>query len=60
MTSGTTWMGILGLMIMAVMMAYKSTWSFFAGIGFVTIVSWFRNTASSYILSKYRTWGCTF
>lgn len=48
MTSGTTWLGLLGMMIIAVAMAYKSKLSFIYGIGLVTIVSWFRNTAVTY------------
>ena len=44
MTSGTTWLGILGMMIIAISMAYKSKLSFIYGIGLVTIVSWFRGT----------------
>jgi len=48
MTSATTWIGILGLMIMAVMMGYKQNWALIAGIGFVTAVSWFRGTAVTY------------
>mmetsp|Transcript_30322 Transcript_30322/g.64364 ORF Transcript_30322/g.64364 Transcript_30322/m.64364 type:complete len:579 (+) Transcript_30322:78-1814(+) len=48
MTSGTTWLGLLGMMIIAVAMAYKSRLSFIYGIGLVTIVSWFRGTAVTY------------
>jgi AGZA family xanthine/uracil permease-like MFS transporter len=48
MTSGTTWVGILGLMIVVTMMAYKQRSAFIVGIGFITIISWFRNTAISY------------
>jgi len=48
MTSGTTWLGILGMMIIAVALAYKSKLSFIYGIGLVTIVSWFRGTAVTY------------
>jgi adenine/guanine/hypoxanthine permease len=48
MTSATTWMGILGLMIILIFMAYKWRSAMIVGIGFVTIVSWFRNTAVTY------------
>ena len=48
MTSGTTWLGILGMMVIAVALAYKSKLSFIYGIGLVTIVSWFRGTAVTY------------
>jgi len=48
MRSPTTWMGILGLMIMSIMLAYKNRWAFAAGIGLVTVISWFRNTAVTY------------
>lgn len=44
MTSGTTWLGILGLMIIAIALAYKSKLAFVYGIGIITIISWFRNT----------------
>lgn len=48
MTSGTTWLGLLGMMIMAIMIAYKRNAGIIVGIAFVTIVSWFRNTAVTY------------
>ncbi|KAL7553104.1 hypothetical protein ACHAWF_016356 [Thalassiosira exigua] len=48
MTSGRTWLGILGFMLIAICMAYKSKMSFIYGIGLVTIVSWFRGTAVTY------------
>jgi adenine/guanine/hypoxanthine permease len=48
MTSGTTWLGILGTGIIAVLLTYKNRSAFIMGIAFVTIVSWFRNTAVSY------------
>lgn len=53
MTSPTTWMGLLGLMIMAILMAYKSKWSFVVGIGFITITSWFRNSPVSLVDRPY-------
>lgn len=48
MSSATTWLGIFGMMIIAVAMAYKSRLSFIYGVGFVTIISWFRGTAVTY------------
>lgn len=48
MTSGTVWMGILGLMIIVTMMAYKQRSAFIVGISFITFISWFRNTAVTY------------
>jgi AGZA family xanthine/uracil permease-like MFS transporter len=48
MTSARTWVGILGLVIVAVMLAYKNRSAFICGIGFITFISWFRNTAITY------------
>merc|ERR1719232_784425 len=48
MTSATTWIGLLGLMIIAIMLSYKKQSAFLVGISFVTIISWFRNTAVTY------------
>lgn len=48
MLSATTWIGILGMMIMAVMIAYKKNAGIIVGILFVTVISWFRNTAVSF------------
>eukprot|EP00534_Pseudo-nitzschia_fraudulenta_P000284 CAMPEP_0201116812 /NCGR_PEP_ID=MMETSP0850-20130426/983_1 /ASSEMBLY_ACC=CAM_ASM_000622 /TAXON_ID=183588 /ORGANISM="Pseudo-nitzschia fraudulenta, Strain WWA7" /LENGTH=538 /DNA_ID=CAMNT_0047380993 /DNA_START=289 /DNA_END=1905 /DNA_ORIENTATION=- len=48
MESPTTWLGLLGMMIMAIMLAYKKNSGIIVGIMFVTIVSWFRNTAVTY------------
>lgn len=48
MTSPTCWMGILGLMVIGILQAYKKNWSFIAGIGLVTVVSWFRDTSVTY------------
>ena len=48
MTSGTAWLGILGLMIMSIMLAYKSNFAFIAGIALITVISWFRDTAVTY------------
>jgi len=48
MTSGPTWVGLLGLIIMAILLGYKSKFAFLAGIGFVTVISWFRNSAVTY------------
>jgi adenine/guanine/hypoxanthine permease len=51
MTSGRTWLGILGMMIIAVALGYRSKLSFIYGIALVTIVSWFRGTAVTYFPS---------
>lgn len=48
MTSGTTWLGLLGLMVIAVGLAYKSKLAFVYGVGLVTIISWFRGTPVTY------------
>ena len=48
MSSARTWLGILGMMIIAVSLAYKSKLSFIYGIALVTIVSWFRGTEVTY------------
>jgi AGZA family xanthine/uracil permease-like MFS transporter len=48
MTSATTWLGIVGLVLMVVFLAYKKTSGIIFGILFVTFVSWFRNTAVTY------------
>jgi len=48
MQSATTWLGLLGTMIMIILMSYKIRSSLLIGISFVTIISWFRNTAVSY------------
>eukprot|EP00956_Cyclotella_meneghiniana_P035610 scaffold116387_cov101-Cyclotella_meneghiniana.AAC.1 len=46
MTSPTTWIGILGFIIMIVFLSYKRNYGIIVGIFFVTIISWFRNTAT--------------
>ena len=48
MTSPTTWIGILGFIIMIVFLSYKRNYGIIVGIFFVTIISWFRNTAVTY------------
>ena len=48
MQSGRTWIGILGMAIIAIALAYKSKLCFVYGIGFVTVVSWFRGTGVTY------------
>lgn len=45
MSSGTMWIGIFGLLLMAILLSYKKRYSFIVGIAFVTFISWFRNTA---------------
>ena len=48
MQSGTTWIGILGMLIIAIFLAYKSHLAFVFGVGLVTIISWPRGTAVTY------------
>merc|ERR1712019_73528 len=48
MQSPTMWLGMLGTMIMIIFMAYKVRSSLLIGIAFVTVISWFRNTAVTY------------
>jgi AGZA family xanthine/uracil permease-like MFS transporter len=48
MTSPTTYMGLLGMMIMLILMAYKWRSAMIIGISFITILSWFRNTSITY------------
>mmetsp|Transcript_48534 Transcript_48534/g.49329 ORF Transcript_48534/g.49329 Transcript_48534/m.49329 type:complete len:565 (+) Transcript_48534:264-1958(+) len=48
MTSATMWLGLGGMMIMAVMLAYQRNSGIIVGILFVTIISWFRNTAVTF------------
>lgn len=48
MTGGTTWIGLLGMMIMALMIAYKKNSGIIVGILFVTFISWFRFTPVSF------------
>mmetsp|Transcript_5420 Transcript_5420/g.7100 ORF Transcript_5420/g.7100 Transcript_5420/m.7100 type:complete len:562 (-) Transcript_5420:65-1750(-) len=48
MTSGMTWVGLLGMMIIAIALAYKSNLAFVYGISLVTFISWFRGTAITY------------
>lgn len=48
MTSATMWIGIAGLLIIAILLSYKKKSAFIIGISFVTIISWFRNTPLTY------------
>lgn len=48
MTGATTWLGIVGGLIMVVLMAYRVRSSFIIGIVFVTVISWFKGTDVSY------------
>ncbi len=48
MTSATTWVGILGTLIILVLLAYRWNSAFIIGISFVTFISWFRGTAITY------------
>ena len=48
MWSATTWVGIVGMLIMAIMLAYKKNSGIIVGIIFVTVISWFRNSAITF------------
>jgi AGZA family xanthine/uracil permease-like MFS transporter len=48
MTSGTTWAGIVGLLVMLALLCYKNQAAFVVGISLVTFVSWFRNSPFTY------------
>ena len=48
MASPTMWLGIAGLILMVVFLAYKKSSGIIFGILFVTFVSWFRNTAVTF------------
>lgn len=48
MTSGTAWIGILGMVITGILLAYKSNYAFVVGIAFVSFLSWIRGTAITY------------
>lgn len=48
MRSATTWLGLIGMLVMLIMLAYKMKSAFIVGIGFVTCVSWFRDTLVTY------------
>eukprot|EP00546_Thalassionema_frauenfeldii_P004710 CAMPEP_0178924094 /NCGR_PEP_ID=MMETSP0786-20121207/17127_1 /TAXON_ID=186022 /ORGANISM="Thalassionema frauenfeldii, Strain CCMP 1798" /LENGTH=537 /DNA_ID=CAMNT_0020598749 /DNA_START=107 /DNA_END=1720 /DNA_ORIENTATION=- len=53
MQSWTTWIGIGGLVIMAILLAYKFKGAFLVGIAIVTGASWFRDTAVTYFPRTY-------
>lgn len=48
MTSATTWVGIMGTVIILILLAYRWNSAFIIGISFVTFISWFRGTAITY------------
>lgn len=48
MISGTAWLGLFGMMVMAIMLAYKRNSGIIVGIMLVTVISWFRNTAVTF------------
>ena len=48
MTSATTWVGMLGMWIILVLLSYRINSAFVIGIGFITFISWFRNTSITY------------
>ena len=50
MQGATTWLGIAGLVIIAILLSYKKTKSiaFIAGVIFVSVISWIPDTDASY------------
>jgi len=48
MTSATAWVGIFGLILTAILLAYRSRFAFVVGIGFISAISWFRGTEITY------------
>lgn len=48
MESGTVWIGLFGMVLMVILLAYKVRSSFIIGIGLVTVISWFRGTSVTY------------
>ncbi|CAG8620614.1 11078_t:CDS:2, partial [Dentiscutata heterogama] len=48
MESPTTWLGILGFLIMVILLLFRVKGSMFLGIIFISIVSWFRNSEVTY------------
>ncbi|ORX49412.1 hypothetical protein DM01DRAFT_1325578 [Hesseltinella vesiculosa] len=48
MENPTTYMGILGLMLMAIMMLYRVRGSILLAIIFISVISWPRNSAITY------------
>lgn len=60
MTSGATWVGILGMAIMIIMLAYRNRSAFIVGIGFITVLSWFRGTEITYFPSTCNVLGILF
>ncbi|KAI8819425.1 purine transporter [Fimicolochytrium jonesii] len=48
MESPTTWVGILGFIIIAILMSYRVKGSLLIGIVFISAISWFRSTSITY------------
>ncbi|KAJ3379348.1 hypothetical protein HDU84_006727 [Entophlyctis sp. JEL0112] len=48
MRSGTTWLGILGFCLMAILLTLKVRGAVLISILFISIVSWFRGTSVTY------------
>jgi AGZA family xanthine/uracil permease-like MFS transporter len=48
MTSPTTWVGILGTIMILVLLSYRWNSAFVVSISFITFISWFRNTSITY------------
>ncbi|KAF0513924.1 purine transporter [Gigaspora margarita] len=48
MESPTTWLGILGFLIIVILLLFRVKGSIFIGIVFISIISWFRNSEVTY------------
>ncbi|RIA93369.1 purine transporter [Glomus cerebriforme] len=48
MESATTWLGILGFIIISLLTLYRIKGSILIGIILISVISWFRNTAFTY------------
>jgi adenine/guanine/hypoxanthine permease len=49
MESGTVWLGLAGLLVMAVLMSRSFKGSIITGIIFVTVIAWIPGHAASYL-----------
>ncbi|CAG8683422.1 22187_t:CDS:2, partial [Dentiscutata erythropus] len=48
MESPTTWLGILGFLMIVILLLFRVKGSMFIGIFFISIISWFRNSEVTY------------
>ena len=64
MQAGTLWLGIAGLLVIAVMMSRSFRGSVFIGMLFVTIIAWIPGSSASYLGSGSpipgASWGSVF